>query len=598
MSICALKKATLFGPLTDKAIIVDQLQGLGLMHVVPLKRAPVEELINDHLAVAPESLRLALNYLLGCARKRHQVTRIEAFDLASVVAAVLKNHEREMQLSQQRDALSARIEDLEPWGDFALPAGDGLNGIRLWFYQLPNYRRHELERCTLPWSEVHRDNRYTYVVALNETEPAVNEMPVPRTHTGALSLNTLKLQRQDINIELDELHGEREALTRWIYLLERSLAGNDDAADREQVAAQTLDCDGIFALQGWIAVTDLPALEGYAEQTGLALMAQDPAVDENPPTQLANPPRVAGGEDLVRFYQMPGYRSWDPSRVVFFSFAIFFALILSDTGYGLLLALVIAFYWKRMGRTATGQRLRILGATLALCSVIWGVLVGSYFGATPDIGMVHALKLFDMNDFDSMMDISIYAGCVHLILGNLIAAWLARGSGKALPPLGWVLVIIASLMMWKLGVGAVTAAPGVLGLIMILLFSGSGRGPGLKNLGLRAVDGLLALTRVSSLFGDVLSYLRLFALGLASASLAITFNQMGHQVGASVPGIGLLLEALILIAGHLLNFVLAVASGVIHGLRLNLIEFYNWSLSDEGYLFQPFAKREVHPWIT
>jgi V/A-type H+-transporting ATPase subunit I len=61
---------------------------------------------------------------------------------------------------------------------------------------------------------------------------------------------------------------------------------------------------------------------------------------------------------------------------------------------------------------------------------------------------------------------------------------------------------------------------------------------------------------------------------------------------------GVLLQALILLVGHLLNFVLAVVSGVIHGLRLNLIEFYNWSLSDEGYLFQPFAKREVNPWIT
>ncbi|MCD8512630.1 MAG: hypothetical protein LRY63_03915 [Nitrincola sp.] len=95
-----------------------------------------------------------------------------------------------------------------------------------------------------------------------------------------------------------------------------------------------------------------------------------------------------------------------------------------------------------------------------------------------------------------------------------------------------------------------------------------------------------------------MSYLRLFALGLASASLAITFNQLSVDVASALPGIGVFLQLLILLAGHLLNFVLTVVSGVIHGLRLNLIEFYNWSLADEGYAFKPFSKQEVTPWTT
>ncbi len=115
---------------------------------------------------------------------------------------------------------------------------------------------------------------------------------------------------------------------------------------------------------------------------------------------------------------------------------------------------------------------------------------------------------------------------------------------------------------------------------------------------MRLVDGLLALTGITKLFGDVLSYLRLFALGLASASLAMTFNKLAVDVAAALPAIGLLFKVLILLVGHLLNFGLTVISGVIHGLRLNLIEFYNWSLADEGYAFQPFAKQEVSPWIT
>jgi V/A-type H+-transporting ATPase subunit I len=106
-------------------------------------------------------------------------------------------------------------------------------------------------------------------------------------------------------------------------------------------------------------------------------------------------------------------------------------------------------------------------------------------------------------------------------------------------------------------------------------------------------DALQGLTNVTRIFGDVLSYLRLFALGLASASLALTFNDLARQVAERMPGLGLLFALLILVVGHVLNLLLSVMSGVVHGLRLNFIEFYNWALLGEGYPFRPFKKNEV-----
>ena len=91
----------------------------------------------------------------------------------------------------------------------------------------------------------------------------------------------------------------------------------------------------------------------------------------------------------------------------------------------------------------------------------------------------------------------------------------------------------------------------------------------------------------------MLSYLRLFALGLASASLAITFNQLATDVAAAAPGLGLLFKILILTLGHTLNLALAIISGVVHGLRLNFIEFFNWGMDEEGYPFRPFHKKEA-----
>jgi V/A-type H+-transporting ATPase subunit I len=105
------------------------------------------------------------------------------------------------------------------------------------------------------------------------------------------------------------------------------------------------------------------------------------------------------------------------------------------------------------------------------------------------------------------------------------------------------------------------------------------------------LDGLKNITGITKIFGDILSYMRLFALGLASASLALTFNQLAEQVYSSASGLGLLLSLLILIFGHTLNLMLCLMSGVVHGLRLNFIEFYNWSVSDEGYAFKAFSKK-------
>ncbi|TCK04918.1 V-type ATP synthase subunit I [Marinobacterium mangrovicola] len=597
MSIRPLFKVTLIGMLEEKAQALDALQSLGLVHIVPLASRPPEKPPED-LGVTPEQLRLALQYLASCPSKRRQVVTERHFDLVDVVHKVLEKRRRRLKLEEQRDALVKRIRDLTPWGSFELPGEQGLYGQRLWFYLVPNYRMKEVEKTDLVWSVVHRDNRLTYVAVIAEDEPRTNQMPVPRTHTGSIPLVQLEHQLQDIEIELELLDGEREADTRWLYLLQRSLAGNADAAERAEVAEQTLDRDGVFAIQGWVDTGKESELTAFAERNGLALMLHQPADDELPPTLLDNPQALSGGEDVVRFYQMPGYRAWDPSRVVFFSFATFFALILSDAGYALMLALVLGFYWKRMGASDTGQRLRILGATLAVFSLVYGVLVGSYFGAGPPWGWLESLKVLDVNDFDSMMNLSIFVGAAHLIIANGINAWRLRGRLPAIASGGWILVIIAGLLLWQLGGSAIIYALGALGLLLVFGCSSERYGRDAKTLLLRVFDGLLALTGLSSMFGDVLSYLRLFALGLASASLALTFNQLAGEVATALPGMGVLLEVLILIVGHLLNFVLAVVSGVIHGLRLNLIEFYNWSLSDEGYLFQPFAKREVNPWIT
>lgn len=592
MSIQQLKKAALIGLTEEKLQMLDALQALGLMHVIPLQD-PQQQVPADD-SVNPERLKRALQYLLSCREKRRQVLRTRQFSLVDMLERIDHSRTRRLELMARRDFLEKRIADLTPWGDFSFPEPDALAHQRLWFYLVPNFQMHLVERSGLVWHCVHRDNRHAYVVVLSEHEPDANRMPVARTLTGKIPLSQLEQDLEDIEIELESAEAEREALTRWIYQLQRCVADTQDNAFLSEVSDQTLDCGEIFALQGWVAESQLEALQAFAESQGLVLLIEEPERDEIPPTLLENTEQLAGGQEVVSFFQTPGYRSWDPSRVVFFSFTGFFAIIMSDAGYALLLGAILAYYWKSMQATRTQRRLRSLALTLSLASFAWGVAVGSYFGAAAPFDWLQQLKVIDINDFDNMMRLSIGIGALHLILANLMMAWVRRQSLQAWASVGWALSVFSALLGWLQGFHLLHWLVFALGLLLVLGMSGQEQRWQVRGL----LQGTLALTNVTKIFGDVLSYLRLFALGLASASLAITFNQLSTDVATALPGIGMFLKVLILLAGHLLNFVLTVVSGVIHGLRLNLIEFYNWSLADEGYAFRPFSKQEVTPWTT
>src|SRR4029079_10775872 len=128
----------------------------------------------------------------------------------------------------------------------------------------------------------------------------------------------------------------------------------------------------------------------------------------------------------------------------------------------------------------------------------------------------------------------------------------------------------------------------VVGILLIVLFTAAG-----EPIGKRIIGGLLGLTKITSAFGDVLSYLRLFALGLASASLAAVFNGMAHKLYNNSMAFGLVLAIGVLFFGHVVNFLLSISSGFIHGLRLNVIEFFNWGVQEEGNAYRPFMRKET-----
>ncbi|MFA5984041.1 MAG: V-type ATPase 116kDa subunit family protein [Methylococcaceae bacterium] len=599
MSISALKKLTFCGVLGDKQQVLADLQTLGKVHLINTQKAGVGSAQLTPPIVA-EQANKALKFLRQCPRRRHQQTSGEKFNFDRVVKRALAIQFDLRQLADKRDALIKRIKEVTPWGNFNLPADQQLAGIKLWFYILPKRLMKKMRDVDLVWQVVFQDNLYDYVVVIADEEPAASVMPVARTHTGTHSLATLNQDLDKVELVLEDLQAERESLTRWIALIAANLGLALDQSELDYAQASTLESDGVFIVQAWCDVADLHELASFAANHQLALISADPEPAEIPPTLLKNTAYWAGGQDLVGFYQTPGYFGWDPSPVVFYSFALFFAMIMSDAGYAALFGLILSLRWRAMGKTLSGIRLRMLALVIIALSLFWGVLANGYFGYSfAKQTWLGQLGIIDMQNFDAMMRLSVFVGVMHIALANAIMTYQRWGKTTALASLGWFLLVLGGFSAWiatvipqlplrQIGFGMV-----ITGALGVLLFTSEQAVAKPIDVLWRFLEGLKALVEITGLFGNVLSYLRLFALGMASVSLAVTFNQLAAEVYHAMPGAGVLLSLLILLVGHTLNLLLCLLSGVVHGLRLNFIEFYNWSVSDEGYPFKAFASRRA-----
>ncbi|MDD7805258.1 MAG: V-type ATP synthase subunit I [Endozoicomonas sp. (ex Botrylloides leachii)] len=597
MAIKQLEKITLYGPREEKAPILKGLQELGCMHLIPL----VKKSSNASLRTQPAEVSETLAWLERSPRKRRQVSNKNSVVIDNIIKDVLGNKTATRKLSDKRDKLEERIREVRPWGYFAFPDLSELNGNRLWFYVIPNAEMNSLDKLQLPWETIHQNLKDSYVIVISEQEPDENLLPVPRSHIGQYSLAQLEAMLEESEQRLEDLTAERESLTRWRYLLEQSLAARQDNAALEQACTTTQDEDEFFLVQGWVPITEKAAVESFTVQHSAAVLFEKPSEDDNPPTILDNPNSTGGGADAMTFFQMPSYRSWDPGNAVFYSFALFFAMIMSDVMYSSIFGLILLLFRKKLTATQSGKRLMNMGLFMSGLGIIWGVLIGSYFGIAPSPNsLLGSVAVLNLDDYDSMMRLSVMIGVAHLVIANLATAWVNRSKLYALAPIGWAVLLVGGLCLWLGKIGTLaqvwkeTFGPGLMitGGLLVFLFTSTHPINKASDLLWRMLDGFKAIYNVSAAFGDVLSYLRLFALGLSGASLALTFNGLAADALEAMPVLGVLFAGLILLLGHALNFALCLMSGVIHGMRLNVIEFFNWGLSDEGYPFKAFSKKE------
>ena len=598
MSIVPLKKVTLFGPSIEADSILSRLQDWGCLHVIDVNPTGSSSVEMERTSPLVE----ALAYLKSTPQHRSPPESIGEFRPTLIVDESLEIKRQEEELAERLELIEKSIETLKPWGQFARPTQGPLTSMEFVFLIVPLSQQGTLDELGEVTHEVSRDSRQIQVVVINPHDS--DSLPGQQIELGDESLEEWERQRSEALDELSDLRYRKLGLTKWIPSLAKL---RDQAIDEAQrlMAADRVRIEGaVFALQAWIPSERVQDLTSLKNETGIAYHIEEPEESDDPPTLLRNPPKFSASEALVTFYKTPRYDAWDPSLISLGSFAIFFAMIIADAGYGLLFGALTIFLWKRLGSQAEGKKLRTLLAIIVAATVIYGVLCGSYFGVSPGkTSLLGRLAVIDAQSQSLMMPLTIAIGVIHLSVANVAMAWSLRPRLTALAPIGWVLVMIG------VSVAAFTLAPvenertrqalwtsgsilAVAGLACVFLFSSARPifDLGIKNQFLRAIEGLQGLTGVSGLFGDVLSYLRLFALGLSSAKLSETFNRLGASAWDAA-GWGVIISIAIVVLGHALNLLLSIMGGVVHGLRLNCIEFFKWSLPEEGYSFRAFAKR-------
>ncbi len=392
-------------------------------------------------------------------------------------------------------------------------------------------------------------------------------------------MSSIPEEIQKVNQELDELTNQwGDRLVRWRDILR-------DEADVNSILIRFGETDMTFVLVGWVPENSIDRVQtalkqDIGEKVLVQLLAFTPEMRERAPVILKNLPPARPFESLVNLLALPRYGHMDPTSLMAFFLPIFFGLILGDIGYGLLL-LVICLIFLRKKKVGMFHDLLIVLSMGSGWAILFGFLYGEVFGTLGEQLGLHALWLdrTSAEDVTGLLLMSLAVGAIHITLGLILGVWEAikEKSRSHLLERGGMLVGLMGLFL-LVGIFAnmlpgSLKTPAIAGLIVGIVLLGASMG----WLGI-----IMGPIEFISLIGNVLSYLRIAAIGLASVYLAKVANDVAGMVGNVI--VGIILALLI----HALNLVMGTFSPTIQSLRLHYVEFFRKFYEGGGKPFEPY----------
>ena len=428
-----------------------------------------------------------------------------------------------------------------------------------------------------------------------------------------------------IEQHLEKLHQAKEQLeiqNETAYDLAEHLVKIQTLCDhysnllnREQTESSSPATDHTVIFEGWVKEKDYKKLEKIvAEFSASSISKIEPAETEEVPIEIDNNKIIKPFELVTRLYGMPKSTEVDPTVFLAPFFAIFFGLCMTDVGYGVVMAVLL---WWMMKKIQGDKGALLMFFMCSITTMIAGALTGGWFGDAivtliPENtfafnalnGMREKLMLFDpMKDPPKFFALSLGLGYIQILFGLAIGFFNSLKqkdyATAVFNYLTW-LIFLNSLLLFGISKGGLIpkGLSPVFGWIAIiqavLIFLFSERKTGMAG---RIGGGVFALFGTVFYFGDILSYVRLMALGMVATGLGMAVNILVKLVMPAPYGIGYILGAIIFIGGHTANLALGALSSFVHSLRLQFVEFFPKFLEGGGKLFEPLCKEYKHVYI-
>lgn len=585
-----------------------QLQQLGVVHIQTTQEGtpePTSELQNK----------------LG--KTRHVREWIDRFELKGIKASQNDTTQTAQEIINTLDSLEATKQQLEteiqrlrkdetilkPWGNFdperikALPN----IGYTMNFYTCQQRAFHKEWIDQYNAIPINTDKGKIYFITLTPTgnTPSIDAelMRLPQASLNTIQ-TTISQKENQINNITTQTKQTAEAGLNTLRDYEAELR-TSIAFDQVNLSTEHAANNRLMVLQGWIPAKDENQLKTFLAQYDVYYELHEARKEDNAPIKLKNNAFVRMYEVLTKMYGMPGYAEFDPTPIIAPFFTLFFGFCMADAGYGLVL-IALGFLLKhKMGKSWAG--IMNLVITLGIATTIMGAILGTFFGISlVNVDMPHWLKQFMVvgkigdTAYDKQMLLALLIGVVHLCIAmtvKAISSTVRYGFKESLSNWGWLLLVVGSVCTFGLSFFRIISTHvtnvtfiiiGSVSAVCIYLLNNLHRNV-LLNIG----AGLWSTYNMATgLLGDVLSYIRLYALGLAGAMLGGVFNQLALMArdGAFTPVDGAIYCGLILVFGHALNIAMSCLSAFVHPLRLTFVEYFkNSGFEGKGEAYKPFS---------
>lgn len=616
-----MKKFTFL--VTDKEYegFISSLRQQGVVHVQQLQQGASSQELQQALDL--ESRYVAALRVLDSAAKTYQVAPHapalgQASDSLEVLTRIENIQAEEQTLMHERDAIEKDIQVLEPWGNFDMKALQRLaqaSGLTVGFFRCSSkfFRQEWADNYfAIPVNEM---SKSTYFLTFSEEKP---DIEAEQIFLPQESLQEKRAQLDSVLQKLDLIHGELlyiEKQLRSVLLDGQSQTRDSIQLERVHLSDERVAGDSLRLLVGWVRADRTEELTTVLDADHIFYEMEDPAFEDDVPVQITNGRFTSLFEPILRMYSLPNYHDLDPSFYFAPFFMLFFGLCLGDGGYGLLVlfgGLAVAKFCK--GDVCNYGRLM---AWLGMMTVICGLLMGTFFGidlSQQDWAFLAPVKPYFLNDngvgpifgYSPMMVLSVIIGLIQVLLGMILKGCKAvknYGFAYGIGTFCWVAAIILAVILYGLPACGVQLPQVVQYILMALIgisalgiffynSPGSYRRPLLGLLGNIGGGVWATYGMATGLLGDLLSYIRLFALGLTGGVLGGVFNSLAIDMTSSLPVmVRWIPMILILLAGHGITFALSMISAFVHPMRLTFVEFFkNADFEGGGKEYSPFRK--------